>query len=65
MADNAPRISPQEAREHMRSGALLICAYDDDEKCRSNHLEGALTFNEFRAQRDALPRDRELIFYCA
>ncbi|NIP23592.1 MAG: ArsR family transcriptional regulator, partial [candidate division Zixibacteria bacterium] len=35
------RISSQEARQKVLSeGALLVCAYDDDDKFENNHLEG-------------------------
>jgi rhodanese-related sulfurtransferase len=60
------RIDPVAARAHVAGGqALLVCAYEDPEKCRRNHLEGALTLQELHAIEDELPRDREIIFYCA
>jgi hypothetical protein len=60
------RISAEEARKKSVSGAaLLVCAYDSDEKCRAMHLEGALFLSGFRNVADSLPKDRELIFYCA
>jgi hypothetical protein len=61
----ARRIDPAEAREHVERGALLVCAYDDDEKCRDMLLEGAGTLSELKAREGSLPRDQELIFYCA
>jgi len=62
----APRTSPQEAHARMRSGkAILVCAYDDDEKCGRMHLDDALTLNELRRRLRDLPSDTELIFYCA
>jgi hypothetical protein len=67
MADTALRIDPKHARQQIRngSGALLVCAYDSAEKCREFHLDGAMNFDEFRARTGSLPRDREIIFYCA
>jgi hypothetical protein len=60
------RISPEHARERVKSGkALFVCAYDDEAKCRSNHLEGAVTFGEFRGKLPTLPKEQEIIFYCA
>jgi hypothetical protein len=60
------RIGPEEVRERMRSGeALLVCAYDDDEKCGRMRLEGAISLQELESRAATLPRDRELIFYCA
>ena len=67
MADTAQRISPEEARRHLRAdpNALLVCAYDSDEKFRQNRLDGAISLADFRARETALPKDREVIFYCA
>jgi len=60
------RVSPEEARQKVASsGALLICAYDDDEKFKMVHLEGAISLNEFKERIPTLDRNRELIFYCA
>ncbi|MEX0704075.1 MAG: rhodanese-like domain-containing protein [Planctomycetales bacterium] len=66
MADVA-RISPKEAKQHLSAepGALLVCAYDDPEKFRQNHLEGSIPLDEFESRADSLDKDRELIFYCA
>lgn len=60
------RVSPEEARQKVASGAaLLICAYDDDEKFKILQLEGAISLNEFNKRIPTLDRDHELIFYCA
>jgi rhodanese-related sulfurtransferase len=60
------RISPQEVRQKVTSGsALLVCAYDDEEKCKQLHLEGAIPLREFQSKLSALPKDQEIIFYCA
>jgi len=67
MADTAERIRPEEARRHRRAdpNALLVCAYDSDEKCRQNWIDGAITLTDFRAREASLPKDREIVFYCA
>ncbi|MCI0626660.1 MAG: rhodanese-like domain-containing protein [Acidobacteria bacterium] len=67
MARPAERINPKEAYEHLESGSgsMLVCAYDDEEKFEQNHLKGAISLREFEAQADSLPKDREIIFYCA
>ena len=67
MAANIGRMGARQAREHMgmEPGALLVCAYDSEQMCRENHLEGALSLAEFRSRANALPKDREIIFYCA
>jgi rhodanese-related sulfurtransferase len=60
------RVDPGEALEKMKAGAaLLVCAYDNEEKFQAVHLEGALSLSEFRSRLGALPRDQEIIFYCA
>ena len=60
------RISPQEAHARVAAGrALLVCAYEDPARFAENRLEGAISIHEFRSRRDALPRDQEIIFYCA
>ena len=60
------RISPQTAREQTTSGlALLVCAYDNEEKFNANHLEGAISFADLRTRFSTLPKDQKIIFYCA
>ncbi len=60
------RISPEEVRRKVTSGsALLVCAYDDEEKYKRVHLEGAISLTEFKSRLSALPKDHEIIFYCA
>jgi hypothetical protein len=60
------RVGPDEARRKVESGeAILVCAYDDAEKCRQMHLEGAIDMQELEAKLADLPKEKELIFYCA
>jgi len=60
------RISVEEARQKVNSGAaLLVCAYDDDEKFKNNHLQGAISLGDFRAKLPALSTEQEIVFYCA
>ena len=60
------RISPEEARPKVTSGsALLVCAYEDEEKCRKVHLEGAIFLTELKSRVSDLPKEQEIIFYCA
>jgi hypothetical protein len=60
------RISVEVARQKVNSGvALLVCAYDDDEKFKNNHLQGAISLNDFRAKLPSLSTEQEIIFYCA
>ena len=66
MAGLVERIDPAEARQHVQSGrALLVCSYDDVAKVEQHRLEGAMSLREFRARAASLPRDKEIIFYCA
>lgn len=58
-------VSAAEAHERQRRGqALLVCAYDSDEKFTTYRLEGAISLSEFASRLDAIDRDREIIFYC-
>ena len=60
------RIKPQEAHARVSAGqALLVCAYEDPARFAELRLEGAISIQEFRSRRAALPRDQEIIFYCA
>jgi hypothetical protein len=67
MANKAERISAQNAYQHMKSNpeTLLVCAYDSEEKFAQNHLDGAISLDEFRHQENSVRKDREIIFYCA
>ena len=58
----ARRIDAEQARNDVNSGrAVLVCAYDDTDKCEKYHLSGALPLSDLQAQ----AKDREVIFYCA
>ena len=60
------RIEPEETQRKLASGkAMLVCGYESDEKFASVHLEGAISFNQFRERLPDLSRDQEIIFYCA
>ena len=59
------RIATEKAREQVSMGkALLVCAYDSDEKFAKYHLEGATSLSGFRKKIDAMPKEQEIIFYC-
>ena len=60
------RISAEDARRKVQnSQAMLVCAYDDEAKCATMRLEGARSLREFRGALPSLPKNREIIFYCA
>ena len=59
------RISVADARQKVNEGAaLLVCAYDDDEKFKNNHLQGAISLQDFRTKLPSLSTQQEIIFYC-
>jgi hypothetical protein len=60
------KISAAEAHERASSGkALLVCAYRDEEACRKVQLEGSISLARLESKRAGLPKDQEIIFYCA
>jgi hypothetical protein len=60
------RISAEEARRKVQSGqAVLVCAYEDEAKCGTMRLDGAITLGELRRTLPSLAKDREIILYCA
>jgi hypothetical protein len=66
MAD-IKRVTPEDVRPRMREpeGPLLVCAYEDEDKCRGMRLDGALTLREFQDRLPTIRKDREIAFYCA
>jgi hypothetical protein len=63
---DVPRISAEEARRRVTGGgALLVCAYDDETKCNTLKLEGAISLASFHGRLAGVPKDQEIIFYCA
>jgi hypothetical protein len=64
-SQDVERVSVEEARREAQAGrALLVCAYDDA-KCARVPLQGATTLSELSRRAASLPRDQQLIFYCA
>ncbi len=62
----AIRITPEETFQKLQAGkAMLVCAYDSEEQFRSLQLQGAISLSEFRAKLSSLPKDQEIVFYCA
>lgn len=61
------RLEPKDAwdRLHAGSDALLVCAYEDPSACRANALPGALDWTQFANRLSTLPKDREIVLYCA
>lgn len=64
MMTDSIRVAPEEVSNKVKSGlALLVCAYEDDERFKNLRLEGAISFNEFKSKLPSLSKDQEIIFY--
>lgn len=58
------RIPAAEAREKvMKEIAMLVCAYDDDNKFEKFHLGGAISLSEFKSKASDLNKRQEIFFY--
>ena len=59
-------VDPTQAREKVQAGrATLVCAYDDESKCKKLLLDGAISMTELRRTLPERSKDEELILYCA
>lgn len=60
------RITAEEVYGKLKGGSmLLVCAYDDEDKFATVHLEGAISFSTFTSRLPSLSKDQEIVFYCA
>jgi hypothetical protein len=60
------RISVEEAHKKVAGQqALLVCAYDDEAKCRMVNLDGSISLTSFQSRLASVPKTQEIIFYCA
>ncbi len=65
MAD-IERISVTDAHQEVDANhALLVCAYDDEAKCRMVNLEGSISLKSFQSRVGSLPKTQDIIFFCA
>ncbi|HEX2664121.1 MAG TPA: hypothetical protein VHM93_14905 [Candidatus Acidoferrum sp.] len=63
MAD-IDRISAQQAHAKIKANqALLVCAYEDEAKCKMFNLEGSISFTSFKSRAQSLAKSQEIIFY--
>src|SRR5271167_1385226 len=63
MAD-IKRISVQQAYAKTKANqALLVCAYEDEAKCRMLNLDGSISFATLQSRAASLPKTQEIIFY--
>jgi hypothetical protein len=59
-------VTAADAHQRVKNNsALLVCAYDSDDKFNNVHLEGAIALSEFQSKLEAIDRTQEIIFYCA
>jgi hypothetical protein len=60
-----PRLIPLEEVRHkaLSGSALLVCAYDNEEKFKRIHLENAISLGDFRSKLPSLSKEQEIIFY--
>ncbi len=65
VARDIPRISVQDAHWKVTQGkALLVCSYAD-QYCHSILLKGAMLQSDFESKSKTLPKNSEIVFYCA
>ncbi len=68
MSKKHPRtIAAQQAHDMLAKdpSVVLVCAYEKEEEFRQFDLPGAISLNEFRKRAISLPKDENVIFYCA
>ena len=65
MIGEANRVPSTWVRERQKGSdpVLLVCAYDDEERCRSIRIPGSITIRELREQLPSIPQDKDIVFY--
>ena len=63
MADIERISAPQARAKTTANQALLVCAYEDEAKCRMVNLEGSISFASLQSRVGTLPKAQEIIFY--
>jgi len=60
------RLKAEDVRRRIEGGdgPLLVCAYDDAEKCRGFGIGEAIPYPEFKSRLDSIPKSREIVFFC-
>ena len=65
-AEGAERIAVMQARDKIMKGqAILVCAYDSDEKFNKMRLQGAIPLSTFKDRLESIEKEQMIIFYCA
>ena len=63
--DEVERVGVEQVRRDVEAGrALLVCAYDDEDKCRQLRLQNAISLHDLQRRLDSVPHNQTLIFYC-
>jgi hypothetical protein len=64
---DSTRVSPEYVWDKLHSAdePLFVCAYDDPQKCRDIKLQGSIDMAELNAMLGGVPKDREIVLYCA
>ncbi len=58
------RVTPEEVHQRVKEGrALLVCAYEDEERFKRLRLKGAISLGELKSKLSSLSKDQEIIFY--
>lgn len=62
----AKRLTADEVRQRIEGNdAMLVCAYNDTEKCAQFGIDESTPYPELKSQLDSIPKSKELIFFCA
>lgn len=62
--DDVERVSVGDARRRVQAGqALLVCAYEGEERFQQVALEGAISYEAFQQRLSSLTTGQEIIFY--
>jgi hypothetical protein len=59
------KITAEQALGELAEGALLVNGYDDEQRWEITRVPGAVSYMDFASHLRDLPRDAELMFYCA
>ena len=60
------RINAEEVYAKVKTdNALLVCAYESDEKYEKFKIEGSIPFSKFKGMLSSIPKTQEIIFFCA
>jgi hypothetical protein len=59
------RVPAEEVRRKLEANdnMTLVCAYDDEEKCRQIEIPGSISLAEFVRNFPESPGAREIVFY--